>query len=188
MDTMKMISEIKSTCASLEHRKAELTAKIKEVDDKLTAYRMAIDSLELTVADENSAPAPEKKRREPVVDGGISKYTMIERNGKRQSLEDWAKESGLTYAGVYYRLRHGWSMEDALSTGKQPGKTIRKKQPVPSKVFAYDAHDNVIRQYAGVFAASRDLKIPENVLKSTIANVSKADQLRNRGYYVAYVK
>lgn len=188
MDTQKMIAEIKSACSVLERRKEELTAKIKTVDDKLTAYRMAIDSLELTVADEKPAPAPEKKRREPVVDGGISKYTMIERNGKRQSLEDWAKESGLTYAGVYYRLRHGWSMEDALSTGKQPGKTIRKKQPAPSKVFAYDAYNNVIRQYAGVIAASRDLNLPENVVKTTIANVSRADQLSSRGYYLAYAK
>ena len=178
MDTIKMIGEIKSTCASLERRKAELTAKIKEVDDKMPAYKMAIDSLELTVSANNPETELVKTMWKPT--------SVVEFNGQKKKFSEWAKDLGLSNCAVSFRLNSGWTVADALTKGRSDGKA--KKTQAPSKVFAYDAHDNVIRQYAGVFAASRDLKIPENVLRSIIANVSKADQLRNRGYYVAFAK
>lgn len=188
MDAQKMIAEIKMTCSALERRREELTAKIKIVDDKLTGYRMAIDALELTVSGETVQDAPVAKRKVKIPPkGSVSKFSaksIVEINGKKQSLNDWATECGLTYAGLYYRLRNGWSLEDALSTGKQPGKTKKKKSA--KKVFVYDARNNVIGQHMTVLAAAKDLHLPEATVKSILDNVSKEDQLRSHNYYIAY--
>lgn len=185
MDTQKMIAEIKSHCSVLERRRDELTAKIKAVDDKLTGYRMAIDALELTVTGETvqeSKPAGKVHQKGSASD--YSRNMVVEINGKKQTLGDWAAECGMTYAGLYYRLRHGWSLTDALSTTKQPGKT-KKKKPA-RKVFIYDARDNVIGQHMTVLAAAKELRLPESTVKSILDNVSKADQLKSHNYYIAY--
>lgn len=182
MDTQKMIAEIKSACSVLERRKEELAAKIKGVDDKLSAYRMAIDSLELTVADEKPTPVPEN----PSGNTMYKPTSIVEFNGQKKKCSEWSKALGLSYCAVSFRLNSGWTVADALTKGRTDGK--KKPAPVSAKVFAYDAHDNVIRQYAGAIAAARDLKMPENVVRSTIANVSPEDQLSSRGYYLAYAK
>lgn len=182
MDTQKMIAEIKTTCTTLERRKEELMAKVKEIDDKLAAYRMAIDNLELTVADEKPAPVPGNP-------SGKTMYkptSIVEFNGQKKKCSEWSKALGLSYCAVSFRLNSGWTVADALTKGRTDSK--RKPAPVSAKVFAYDAHDNVIRQYAGVISAARDLKMPENVVRSTIANVSPEDQLKCHGYYLDYVK
>ena len=41
---------------------------------------------------------------------------FIEVNGKRQSSADWAREIGISYAGMKRRLRAGWSEEKAATT------------------------------------------------------------------------
>lgn len=46
----------------------------------------------------------------------MRKSKLIEYNGKKQSLEDWAKETGLTYPCLVWRLRNGWSIKQALTT------------------------------------------------------------------------
>ena len=184
MNTLKMIAEIKATCATLEAEKAELMTRVKAIDDNLTGFRMAIDSLEMTMP---KNVEPEK----PVVDSQDATYgknTIVEMRGKKQTLTEWAHECGMTYAGLYYRLTHGWSMHDAISKGRQQGVNGAKKKNVAKKVFAYDAHDNTVRQYQTLSAASKDLKLPETTIKSTIANVSKEDQLKSRGYYLAFAK
>jgi len=37
-------------------------------------------------------------------------------NGRRQSLADWARETGLTTYCINYRLKRGWTVEKALTT------------------------------------------------------------------------
>ena len=73
----------------------------------------------------------------------MRKSKLIEYNGKIQSLEDWAKETGLTYPCLVWRLRNGWSIKKALTTpsARTPRKMrITEKQqreifmPKPKKI------------------------------------------------------
>jgi hypothetical protein len=41
---------------------------------------------------------------------------LIEFRGRAQCLQDWAKETGLSAPVLHYRLRVGWSVEQALTT------------------------------------------------------------------------
>lgn len=36
-------------------------------------------------------------------------------NGKTQSLKYWSEELGISYSALRYRMRHGWSVEDAIT-------------------------------------------------------------------------
>lgn len=47
-----------------------------------------------------------------------SNNRTLEYNGETKSLAAWADESGLTYAQLKLRLRRGWSIEKALTTGR----------------------------------------------------------------------
>lgn len=179
MDTVKMVTELKTACATLEKNKAELVAKIKAIDDKLTGYRMAIDALELT----SSACGT----TEPVNHCRKGKEaTPIEFNGETLTIPEWAEKTGVNIKTLYGRIRRGWPLAEAL----KPDTTYRKK-PVrrrrSKKVFAYDAHGNVVRQFiGGVGEAARLLNLPESTVKKIIANTTKEDQLRVRNYYLAY--
>lgn len=186
MNTLKMITEIKTTCATLESEKADLMARVKLIDDKLTGYRMAIESLEMTMSE------PEKPKIEPVdvsVPGKYGRRTVIEFNGKRQTITEWAREKKITPECIQYRLENGWSVEDTLTKPKAPGVTNinRKKQaPKPKKVFKYDKHDNVLRQYFGIADAAKELKLSATVVEKTLT-LTKDDQLRSHpDYYIAY--
>ena len=132
MDTQKMIAEIKTTCTALERQKEELMTKVKEIDDKLTAYRMAIESLEMTVP----AQAPVEAAREDKPVGKqpekIGRRTVLTLNGKSQTLIQWAKELHISPEGIQYRLNHGMSVNDALTKAK----ASYKESPKPQKVFA----------------------------------------------------
>lgn len=49
--------------------------------------------------------------------GGINgRASHYEYNGKRQSLNDWAKETGIPVATLQDRIRRGWSFEDAITS------------------------------------------------------------------------
>mgnify|MGYP001577400148 CR=1 FL=1 len=39
----------------------------------------------------------------------------LEHNGKRLSLRDWARETGVDESAIYWRLKNGWSVEKSLS-------------------------------------------------------------------------
>jgi hypothetical protein len=41
---------------------------------------------------------------------------IIEYNGRRLTLSQWAEETGLTYSALQYRLDKGWSIDAALTT------------------------------------------------------------------------
>lgn len=186
METIKIIADIKMTCANLEKEKKELVAKVTAIDDRLTAYRMAIDSLELTI------PAKKEPEAKPAVRTMPSntKYnpgTVVEFNGERKKLSQWSKDLGMSAFAVAYRLNSGWTIADALTKPKTLGgqKTGHKRT---QKVFMYDDHDNVLRQYVSVVAASKDLRLPEATIRSNIINVTKQDQLSSRGYYLAYAE
>ena len=43
-------------------------------------------------------------------------------NGRTQSLPEWAEEIGLTYGGLYDRLRRGWPIEKVLAPRMRGGK------------------------------------------------------------------
>lgn len=45
-----------------------------------------------------------------------SSNVVIGYNGKFQNIECWSIETGIAYATIWYRIKHGWSVEDALTT------------------------------------------------------------------------
>ncbi len=206
MNTMKMIAELKMTCSTIEAEKNELVARVKELDDNLTGYRMAIDALELTLQKKSKDvvsqsavpvvatvnPAPDARIIAPKnPHGGKHNMKMIEYNGKKQSVNDWAKELGMTSGGLNYRLTHGWSLADALSNPKHPGNTGPKahaNKNAARKVFKYDAMNNPIRQYMSLSAAAADLRMSETTIQKTIEHVSKGEQLKAHNWYLAYAK
>lgn len=176
MDTISMISEIKTTCKTLERQKAALTKRVQEIDEKLTNYGMAIRGLEQTVKVNKQAQKTWSR-----------KAKMIEYNGERKSVSAWAKQLGLSTQTLSKRLNQGWPISKAFSAKKyRGGKSAKQKKS--QKVFMYDSYGNVIRQFSGGLGeASRDLKLPVSTIEKIIANMSKEDQLRVRNYYLAYV-
>ncbi len=61
----------------------------------------------------------------------------LEYNGKRMSMADWSKETGIEEYNIFQRLKLGWSVEKALTTRKNPigkflvtynGKTLNLSQ------------------------------------------------------------
>ena len=188
MNTLKIIAEIKQTCGVRESEKAELMTRVKEIEDRLTGYRMAVESLEMTmpkaepvapsiptVQDAQEAP----KRRKT---GGRTP-SLIEYNGERRTIAEWSDISGVNIKTLRHRLKNGWPMKDVLSN-----RNFNRKKPSPSKVFAYDAHGNTVHQYMTIGAASKGLRLPESTIKAIIANMSKEDQLKSRSYYLAYAE
>ena len=173
MDTAKMIQEIKSTCAGLEKKKAELLGRVKEIDELLSYYNTAIGGLEKTVS---------PNEEQPKCTGG-RKPVMLEYNGVTQSMNAWAKQLGISHTAIRWRIAKGWPINKVLSSTRQD--PVGKAKP--KKVFAYDSHGNIIRQYVGIGEASRSLNMPESTIKKIIENMSKDDQLRVRSYYLAYV-
>ena len=183
MDTQKMIAEIKSVCKTIEAERKDLIAQIQAIDDKLAAYHSAIDSLESIVrSGEPEEPAPKQQSDAEKVEK-VGRLTVLTFNGKSQTVAKWAKELHMTPEGIQYRLNHGWSVDDTLSKAK----ISYKQPPKPQKVFAYDSHDNVIRQYVGIGDAARDLNMPVSTVEKIIAKMTRDDQLRVRNYYLAYV-
>lgn len=177
MDTVKMVSEIKSTCAVLEKKKAELLSRVKEIDDKLSYYNIAIQGLEQTITEKD---AEQKKTwsRKPV---------LIEYNGITQSITAWANQLGLAPKTIRGRMEKGLPMSKVLTSTRARSGRKPKAKAKPSKVFVYDSFDNVIRQFTGIGDASRSLNMPESTVKKIIEKMSKDDQLRVRNYYLAYV-
>ena len=187
MNTLKMIAEIKTTCGTLEAERNELMTRVKAIDDRLTGFRMAIESLEMTIGTEkkaeSSAPAVTPAVKEKKLGNNGREWKTLEFNGERKTIREWSKALGISEKTIYYRLNKGWPVKDVLG-----GKFSRKKTKKATKIFAYDANGNTVRQYVNLSAAARDLKLPESTVKATIVNVSKADQLKSRGYYLAYTK
>ena len=133
MNIKKMVAEIMSACNTLETEKAELLSRVQVIDDRLTAYHMAIDSLNLAgPADEHKPVAKDTKPVEVPV--RIGRRTVLTLNEKSQTLAQWAKDLRMSPDGIMYRLNHGWSVADALSKDKMCYKVPQK----PQKVFAYD--------------------------------------------------
>jgi len=94
----------------------------------------------------------------------------------------------MTPATLHNRLYRGLSVEEALLTPldtRGRGNTRGKKQQIRGKIFMYDAHGGVIRQYTNIADASSDLKISKEVVEKIIRNVSIKDQLASRNYYLA---
>lgn len=186
MNTKKMITDINSAIDDLITEKTSLLDRVKAIDDNITAYRMAVESLELTIATKTENPPEpavvEQKKTEDRIH--YKNTTMIEYGGRTQKLSLWAKEYGINHDALCYRLNAGWSVEDALTKPRMPGKPIKNRHP--RKVFAYDQHNNVIRQYVGVGDAARDLKMPKIVVEKMLNDISIADQLASRNFYLAY--
>lgn len=197
MNTTKMISEIKSTCATLEAEKSTLIARVKELDDRITGYRMAIDALELTLQRKQTEPASAcdvSPVADPVQEKSPEKYganTNVTLNGKTQTIKQWAKDLNMTVGGIMYRLKKGWPVEDAIGCQKAPGVTVIPRKPYQKaarKVFKCDMFGNPIRQYTGIADAAKDLRMSETTVQKIIEHVSKSDQLKAHEYYLTYSK
>lgn len=178
MDTVKMISEIKTTCSTLERKKSELMARVKEIDEKLSYYNMAIQGLEKATPKTDQEQQKRTWSRKPV---------MIEYNGVKQSITAWAKQLGHSPYAIRLRMQNGWPIEKVLSPEKFSAKKKNNNKIAPHKVFAYDAKGNVIRQFVGIGEASRELNLPVTTIEKIINKMTKEDQLRVRNYYLAYV-
>lgn len=184
MNTKRMISDINATIEELMTEKTSLLDRVKAIEDNITAYRMAIESLELTVT---QAKAVVEQKPEPKQEDGVKHYkktTQIEYAGRTQKASLWAKEFGMNPDMLIARLNSGWTVEDAITKPKAQGKPIRKRHP--RKVFAYDPHGNIIRQYIGVADAAKDLKLAKNVVEKMLTDISIADQIASRNFYLAY--
>lgn len=184
MNTLKMIAEIKQTCGVLEAEKAELVARVKSIDDNLTGYRMAIESLEMTIPKKQEPAKQAEAVQAPAKQKNGRVAALIEYKGERKTISEWADITGVNIKTLRYRLNHGYSVSDAMAVGN----LNHKKQKKPNKIFAFDARGNKIRQYQTISAASKDLKLPESTIKAIIGNMSKEDQLKSRSYYLSYEK
>lgn len=186
MNTMKMIAEIKQTCGALEKEKKELMSRVKEIDDRLTGFRMAYESLEMAISAQKVAQPAEPEKKEPVERKTPAKRkrgVLYEYKGVKKTIGEWAKEYNMSQKTLYGRIHNlGYSMEDALTLGRY---STRRKNTA-NKVFAYDSYGNTVSQYPTVGAASKELKLPVETIKAIIKNMPKEDQLKARNYYLAY--
>lgn len=191
MNTLKMIAELKITCAALESDKKELLARVKELDDNLTGYHMAIDALELTLKTKDSPDAQPAAQVAPLPITARKDTKMLTFNGKTQSIRQWADDLNMSVAGIQYRLRAGWSVADALSRNPDSGRKVLRKKPRKSaamRVFKYDSRGNTIRQYVSISDAAKDLHMSDSTLQKIIDNVPKDEQLKSHDYYLGYAK
>ena len=192
MNTVKMIAELKMTCANLEADKKELMARVKELDDNLTGYRMAIDALELTLkAKEDASPENDAPKIAELPMTARKDTKMLTYNGKTQTIRQWAEELHMTVSGINYRIRTGWSIEDALTRNPNPGSVVLRKKPAKSaakKVFKYDRMNNPLRQYMSLADAARDLHMSESTVQKIVEHVPKSEQLKSHDYYLDYAK
>ena len=46
----------------------------------------------------------------------MKKSDLFTYNGETRTIEEWCDISGITYNGLSYRLKYGWTMEEALNT------------------------------------------------------------------------
>ena len=220
MDAKKMIEELTNECNALIDKrstvvsqfeevirkvKANMENTVRKIDDDLTAYRMAIESLEMTLKPEESKHNPVSEHVDPAKASApatrkIRKNAkLIEYNGKKQTYGEWEKETGINRYTLMYRIDHGWSVEEAFTTpinpvfstagkkcAQKPAEQPKNMRAMPRKVFAYDQHGNVVRQFIGIGEASRELHMPIDVIEKTITAVPKQDQLKSRNYYLAF--
>ena len=47
-------------------------------------------------------------------------------NGETRTLAEWAATTGIGRATIAYRIKHGWSLEEALSRAPRCGKSVQK--------------------------------------------------------------
>lgn len=52
---------------------------------------------------------------------------FIEFEGEKLCLVDWCKRKGISVKGFTYRLKHGWTLEEALNIPPDPRYQRRKK-------------------------------------------------------------
>ena len=60
--------------------------------------------------------------------------TYYEYNGNRKTLMEWCQDLGLKYYKVHYRLRKGWTFEEAI-------------QPIEDKLITYDDTTNRLQDW-----------------------------------------
>ena len=184
MNTKKMISDIHSTIAELEAEKTDLMNRVKAIDDDITAYQMAVDALELTRQQVHKVIDEVKASTDAIQRKTHPHERLIEYNGRTQSVSAWARELGLNKKTLSYRLDNNWPLHEAMKSGTHNNR--KKERQKIKKVFSYDSHGNILRQYTGVKDASNDLNLPESTVQKIIEKMSKDDQLRVRNYYLAY--
>lgn len=127
MDTLKMIEEINATCIAMETEKTELLRQISVIDDRMTFFKMAVEALEQAGADKKAEPVAEPPKQEvqasaPVRHGG-KVARKIAFNGEEKTIEEWARTIGISKKSLASRLRNGWPLEKALTTGSTDPKT-----------------------------------------------------------------
>jgi hypothetical protein len=61
---------------------------------------------------------------------------VLEFNGKRMAMKDWAAEIGICYSSLRQRIINGWSVEDALTKPIDINRAHRRRAPMSSTVSA----------------------------------------------------
>lgn len=86
------------------------------------------DSLSLDRIDNNKGYSPDNCRWITVAEQGKNKRNNVylTLNGKTQILEEWSRETGIDSRLIRYRIKHGWTEEEALTI---PVETKRTRKP-----------------------------------------------------------
>jgi hypothetical protein len=73
--------------------------------------------------DPNGNYSPENCRWENDIQQAVSKrgVRLVEHNGKKQSIMAWERELGLSVGGIHWRIRRGWTKDQAFSVPRQGG-------------------------------------------------------------------
>lgn len=84
----------------------------------------------------------------------IATNVNIEFLGKTQNISTWAKELGLDPSNLAWRLRHGWSVEAALTTPPHTGNRTRKTN---QRIIEYAGKTQCLSAWAKEFGLSISL-------------------------------
>lgn len=66
----------------------------------------------------------QSQKKEKKAGGKQKEATMIEHDGKTQSIAEWAEELGIPVPTLRGRLRRGWTIEEALKADRKYGSVI----------------------------------------------------------------
>ena len=96
-----------------------------------------------------------------------SSSVYINYKGRKQTISQWAKELGVEYKTLQYRLSLGWSDTKAIET------PVGKIKPFAKTVLQLDLEGNAIREFESAREADRETGISFGSISNCIKGKSK---------------